>query len=280
MQVEFDRRKLFHLLRDFYTITGMRVGIYDRDCREIAAFPTRHSGFCKIIRSREEGMEHCRECDRTAFRRAQELGETHVYRCHAGLIEAVSPILSHGEALGFLMFGQMRGESDGAAQWKRLTESIAGLGLDAAYLEPAFYSLPAAGEEKAQACARILRACAVSVWLEGYVRVRREELPMQAEAYLRTHCGEPLSLERLAVTLGVGRTTLCAAVKREFGVTVGELLRSIRMEKAQELLEQTGEPVSVIAEQCGIADYNYFARVFHSQTGETPTAYRRRCSRN
>jgi len=50
MEIVFDKKRLLPLLRDFHTITGLRVGVFDLACKEVAAYPVKLSGFCRLIR--------------------------------------------------------------------------------------------------------------------------------------------------------------------------------------------------------------------------------------
>ena len=44
MEIVFDKKRLLPLLRDFHTITGLRVGVFDLACKEVAAYPVKLSG--------------------------------------------------------------------------------------------------------------------------------------------------------------------------------------------------------------------------------------------
>ena len=281
MEIVFDKKRLLPLLRDFHTITGLRVGVFDLACKEVAAYPVKLSGFCRLIRSRPEGLERCLSCDRAALELSGEKapGEIHIYQCHAGLTEAAAPICNGEEVLGFLMFGQMRRTSQPQGQCRKVIKDLSEMGIPADNLQSAFSSLPLADEEHILACARVLRACAVSVWLEDCIRLQCESLPRRAKQYITAHLDEPLSLERLCDALGTGKTMLCSQVKKQYGCTAGEMIRNARLDKARQLLERTDIPVCTLAEQVGIPDYNYFTRLFRKHTGETPTAYRRRLRR-
>lgn len=87
MEIVFDKKRLLPLLRDFHTITGLRVGVFDLACKEVAAYPVKLSGFCRLIRSRPEDLERCLPVDRQALELSGEKapGEIHIYQCHAGL---------------------------------------------------------------------------------------------------------------------------------------------------------------------------------------------------
>ena len=274
MGVIFDMERLNSFLKDFHEVTGLRAGIYNDHFYEVAAYPANHSGFCKIIRSREAGIARCKACDHAAFTHAKANREVYVYSCHAGLTEFISPIRDHSNAIGYLMIGQMRSEQDSFVEWNRVLLSLTKLGLDADYLETAFYSLHSVSEAKVHAYARIVQTCAYSIWLDHDIRVQKENTAKNLENYIDTHLSECLFIEVLSERLKVGKTTLCSCAKKSFGVSIGEYIRKRRVELAKDLLQRTNEPVASIAEQVGIADYNYFTKVFKSETGVTPTAYR------
>lgn len=278
MNIVYDNDKLLGLLKDFHLVTKVRVGVFDCNYREVMAWPAHHSGFCKIIRSDERCLERCIESDIKAFKCADTLKDVYIYQCHAGLTEAVAPIENNGETIGYMMFGQMRSEEAGGSQWERLSDYFAAMNIDAGYLESAFYKLQSARREKIEAYSRILQACALSAWVSGYIWIRRDELPEKLDSFISLHFDTNLSLDVISKRLGVGKTTLCNCAKEYFGMSVGKIIKKKRMEKAKELLKQTTLPVSSIAEQVGINDYNYFSKLFKSYTGQTPTYYRKKYS--
>lgn len=79
MEIVFDTKQLLSLLKDFNTITNVRVGVYDCNFKEICAYPSRPSSFCKIIRSREKGLELCKACDKYAFSYAKATQDIYIY---------------------------------------------------------------------------------------------------------------------------------------------------------------------------------------------------------
>ncbi|WP_312641325.1 PocR ligand-binding domain-containing protein [Hydrogenoanaerobacterium sp.] len=274
MDIVFDKKELFRLLKDYHTVTNLRVGVYDLDFREICAYPVRHSGFCKIIRSRPEGLERCVECDKKAFTRSAQMKEVYIYCCHAGLTEATAPILDQGRPIGYVMIGQMRTASD-PFQWSILEEAFAKLGIEIGFLENAFYNLKGVSYEDVSAYASILQACAAYIWMDGYIRIQQEELPKKLEQYLNRNLSMPLTLPAIAEALGISKTTLCRCTREEFNSTVGALLCEKRIARAKELLRTTSNSIASVAEQVGISDYNYFSKLFRAKTGFSPSAYRR-----
>jgi AraC family L-rhamnose operon transcriptional activator RhaR len=74
---------------------------------------------------------------------------------------------------------------------------------------------------------------------------------------------------------GYQRDHLNRLVKRETGLTLGQLRMQRRLARAKELLAQ-GIRVADVAEAVGVLDQNYFARWFRRQTGQPPSRWSRR----
>jgi AraC-like DNA-binding protein len=107
--------------------------------------------------------------------------------------------------------------------------------------------------------------------LLGYSR------PVQrALNYIEFHYTEPISLETLADVAAINPCNLSAQFKKETGVSVVEYINQNRIRRAQTLLLTTDFPISKIAEAVGIADNNYFTRIFKRLNGTTPKEYRLR----
>lgn len=65
--------------------------------------------------------------------------------------------------------------------------------------------------------------------------------------------------------------------RQHFGVPPVRYILQRRIQKAQQLLLQTDEPVGAIAVQVGILDIFHFSATFRRITGMSPTAYRSWC---
>lgn len=83
-----------------------------------------------------------------------------------------------------------------------------------------------------------------------------------------------LSVPELCRELGMSHTQLHRKIKQLTGISTIQVIKSIRIEKAKELLRQTDLNISEIAYQVGYNDPSYFGRVFVKATGCTPTLYR------
>ncbi len=84
---------------------------------------------------------------------------------------------------------------------------------------------------------------------------------------------EQLSVESVAEEIGLSRAQLYRKVTALTGVSVNELIRSFRLKKAAQLLEQNWGPVSQVAYEVGFSNLSYFSKVFKEEFGVLPSEY-------
>lgn len=276
MELYFDSAALEPLLRNFYSIVGLRIGIFHPDGRCMLVYPQDECSFCARIKGDARFRARCAACDQEALAHAMS-GELWVYRCHAGLYEAVSPILCGGKPVAALMIGQAASCAPAHQAQQDVCERIKDHPALYALLD-SFASMPKRTEEQLRACAQIMAACAGYIYLNGLIRPQESPLSLRLRTYLEANYARSITLSDMALTLGVGVTSLCSAVRRACGTTPHAMLCALRIEHACELLSQTDQPIREVAAAVGMADYNYFSRVFRRSTGLSPSAFRKRIS--
>lgn len=79
----------------------------------------------------------------------------------------------------------------------------------------------------------------------------------------------------IANELGVSRSHLARSFREYHRCTMGDYLRSVRVERARQALSETELPLASIALDAGFADQSHFTRVFNRIVGLSPAAYRR-----
>ena len=85
----------------------------------------------------------------------------------------------------------------------------------------------------------------------------------------------PLVLEEVARAVNLSTPRLRYLFTAETGMTPAQHLKSLRMQRAKELLEGTFLHVKQIMLEVGIKDQSHFVRDFRELYGLTPTGYRR-----
>lgn len=275
MNILFNNDELLRLLNNLYTLTGIRANIYDFNGKDIC-LTNEHIAFCGRINACPEGHERCLACDAQAVKHCTGKDSIYLYRCHAGLCEAIIPIYSDGMPVAYLAFGQHLDSSSIHEQWEvtRATLDWFPGGPDA--LKEEFFSLRQYTPEQISACAEILNALASYIHLSGMIQTTEYTDLQRLELYLDQHYMEKLSLASISAALNISRTKLCTLAKRlSGGKTLSHMIAARRISAAKLLLMKSDAPISTVAESVGITDYNYFTKIFRSVTGVTPSHFRK-----
>jgi AraC-like DNA-binding protein len=98
------------------------------------------------------------------------------------------------------------------------------------------------------------------------------------ERYIFDHINGDLRIEALSEHFGMSARAFNRLFRRRVGMPPGRFVEQCRLERARQLLEDTNEPVSRIAERCGYDTSNGLCLAFERNLGVTPRAYRKRSS--
>jgi AraC family transcriptional regulator, arabinose operon regulatory protein len=107
-------------------------------------------------------------------------------------------------------------------------------------------------------------------------RQRLDPRMAKAQAYLRQHAGERVTLKQLAKVSHCSVSRLSFLFREQVGMTPLEFLDAERLERAKRLLELTPMSVQDIAREVGFENPFYFTRRFKKFTGMSPRAFRTR----
>ena len=103
-----------------------------------------------------------------------------------------------------------------------------------------------------------------------------QRIARQAVVYIHAHYAEPVTRDDLARHVNVSARYLTRCFREEMGITPVDYLNRYRVERARQLLLQSGDTVTEIALAVGFSSSSYFSRVFRQETGVSPTEYRER----
>jgi transcriptional regulator GlxA family with amidase domain len=104
----------------------------------------------------------------------------------------------------------------------------------------------------------------------------RDSVVFKARRHLEQDLKAPYSLEATAAAAAVSARTLLRHFRDVQGMTPLDYLHQLRVERARQLLEVTVLDLPEILEQCGYQDPSAFRRLFHRETGLSPSEYRAR----
>ncbi len=97
-----------------------------------------------------------------------------------------------------------------------------------------------------------------------------------ARRIINSNLENDISIEELAHTVNLNRTTLQKVFKEMYGLTVNEYRTKARVQLAKNLLSSTPFTISEVAGYCGYTNASKFSEVFKKNEGVTPKEWRRK----
>ncbi|CAM4323426.1 AraC family transcriptional regulator [Paenibacillus typhae] len=95
----------------------------------------------------------------------------------------------------------------------------------------------------------------------------------QAIRWFQTQYMLPVSIDKLAASLGYHRTHFTKVFKQLTSQSPKQYINQVRLERAKELL-RTNLSVEQVGNSCGFTDPLYFSKQFKLWTGESPSQFR------
>jgi len=259
---------LYKVMQDFYTLTGLRIVIFDAAFNELMAYPRERERFCHLLRQTPEGEANCSASDREGCISCAGSKEPVVYRCHAGLTEAVVPILDKETVLAYVMFGQLIPKEtcrEARQRIKARNPELAGE-VD---------GIPVKTQREISAAATVLQAITAYVMTNHWVVPNKAGFIREIDRYIEAHLAESMTAEDISAAFGIGRTRLYELSSAYLGCGLAAYIRAQRIRHAQAMLERTDMSVTDIAFATGFSDYNHFSRIFKQITGVSAREYRK-----
>lgn len=92
--------------------------------------------------------------------------------------------------------------------------------------------------------------------------------------FIGLHLSEPLSVSRLAQNAGYSESRFKVIIKQVTGKSIIAHIISMRLDRAQRLLQNTDQSISEIAFGTGFGSHEQFCRTFKKKTGLSPSEFR------
>lgn len=94
-------------------------------------------------------------------------------------------------------------------------------------------------------------------------------------SYIQAHYNEKLTAAKLAYQVHISERECYRLFQNMLGITPGEFIMSLRLQKAQDLLRHTDKSILEIALETGFGTSSYFCKIFKMHHHITPNQYRK-----
>ncbi len=273
MSLFFYDNELSVLMENFYTLTGIRIVLFDNEFNEVLSYPSNGNSFCSLMRTNADFDTLCRKSDRISFEKCRKTHALCIYRCHAGLIEAAAPIIQNNAIIGYIMFGQITDIKDKDAVYNFVNELCQKYPLSVT-IPNKLKKIKYKSSKQIIATSKILDACTSYIMLKEMIKPQNEQLIEMISNYVDIHMHERIYVEDICGALDISRTQLYEETKQYTNGGIASFIKIKRLNKAKELVTGTSMSVSEISDKTGFSDYNYFLRVFKKHYGISPKKMR------
>lgn len=266
--LQLNTAGLHKLMQDFHTLTKIRIVIFDTDFKELLAYPKDREDFCRLLRQTPEGESGCHASDKKGCLKCAKDKELVIYRCHAGLTEAVVPIIDNGTVLAYVMFGQVIPSESSEQTRKDICRNHP-------TLEAQTQCIPIKSQKELSAAATVLQAITAYVITNRWVIPNKSAFIRDVDRYIEEHLAENITVDDLCAAFRIGRTKIYELSMENLGYGLAEYIRNQKIMHAEQVLTQTDMAITEIASATGFADYNHFSRVFKKTVGCSARQYRK-----
>lgn len=273
MSLTLQISELNTLMKNFYTLTGIRIVLFDENYKEILSYPEECIPFCAHMRKNENFYKECQRSDKISFDECRKKQALTMQQCHAGLVEVTAPIMDGGTIIGYIMFGQIRDIKSKKDFMSRLS-STCGIYENFINTEDKIERIKYKSGKQLVAAANILEACTSYILLRDLVKPSRIVLFNNIESYISDNLDKDITVESLCREFRISRTRLYESVKPYVNGGIASYVLRKRLLKAKEFLKDTDISITKIAGKVGYSDYNYFLRCFKKSFGISAKKYR------
>ena len=273
MKIKYDIEKLRRVITDFANIAGLSIAVYDSELREVFTYKNKEvvGSFCLSLQKTPEGQNLCICSDHELLLKCRSLAHFVSHTCHAGLTDAVMPIIQNDTILGYIMLGRLKIESD----YDNIKDKIKWYG-DTESLRESYSHITDYDIEKVKSIANIASIIVAHILLGDMIKQEHNLITEKIIGYIEKNLDKDLTVSTICKEFNISKNVLYDNFHNSLSSTVNEYITGQRIAKAKELLCSTDNPVYEVAESVGIANYQYFCRLFKQRTGYTPLKYRKR----
>ncbi len=260
------------LLDLFAAVLKVRVAFYGPDGKIIRTnHKQRNSEYCRLMQEKIFNPGLCSSMD--SAKQAESLSRKSLvcYQCHAGLKEAVAPVLIDNRLAGFVQIGQFREISEVPAQVIKRCHGR----LPVSKLKRAFADLPYLGSGQLKDTLGMFMMLVDYIVARELVGLRGDWVMEKIQQYMEQHLAETVKIGDVAKFVGRSVSSLSHMLSKKHGTTFKHMLIEKRLSKADLLLKSHPElSIGEIAFQVGFDDRLYFSRIYRKYRRKTPSQYR------
>ena len=263
-----------NIFDNFAASFGITIIFYSLDGRILRRRRGReNSKFCELIQNKVFNKNECFSMDETKCRECARQKKIISYVCHAGIEEAIAPILIENQLVGYAMFGQFRSSRNLPANVLKTAKAN---GCQAELMEY-FYELPYYNKVKIKNILGLFTILVDYIITKEIVSVKGERLINKTLAYIEQNINRAITLDEVAANAGRSRSSISHSFRKILGKPFSKVVIEAKLNKAEEYFRNAPHSsIEEVAFKLGYQDPLYFSKLYKKYKGISPSEYRSR----
>ncbi len=276
MNYSYSIELLNKAMRDFSTVTGNNIALYDVNFNILGYNYSNVQNFCALIQTSEEGKECCGRSDRLLLELCARFKTPQTHTCHAGLTDMCIPIKYNESVIAYIVLGQIKNENS----FKAILKYVRGLDLDYTALEESYNSIPYADKDKIESVINIAVMLTEYILYNDMIKPRYNINVELATKYIDENFEKNIAVGDICKAANISKSVLYKNFNSFLGLTPIDYINKKRIDKACYLLLKSNLSIEKIMEEVGFSNVSYFYKRFKEYKGITPKKYRTQNNEN
>lgn len=271
------------IVESFERILQTHVCFHDYTGRVLSLLGMKHkhhfSTFCaKVKETGQRAVNRCMDCDmHLVTKRLSSRGKPFFKICHGQVGEAVVPLVYGGSLGGAYFIGPFRWQAGRDYPESFVVQTAPAKKRD--LYKDERMKLRVLSRTDIDDIIRVgtMLARHTVAAIESVERSHKQHAQgykERIESYLNEHFTDGITRSDLAHYLCLSESRVSQLVRTMFAKTLPQLVTTLRVEYAKQLLNNTCLTIDAIARHAGVEDSLYFYRIFRKETGMTPRQFR------
>lgn len=262
MRIVYNRANFARIFLHIKSLLGISVHLIDAEKHtRICSSSASKDDFCELVSKNPTHHRQCQLWIEKLLAECKKTNKTAYCRCHAGLWEAMIPIINDDVIIGYISFGQVRSDASNCA-----------LDFKDKTIEKAYNQLPVFDQDNIEHMVDFISQLSFS---NNILVAEEQSLVHLIATYIKENLQEDLSISVLCNMFDISKNHLYQFFHEAYGTSVNDYINQCRIKSAKKMLLETDDLVYVIAQKVGFDDCAYFSRIFKTMVGITPNQYRK-----
>lgn len=260
------------LIDSFSYVFNVRITFFSESNREyLVGYHLADSDFCSMMQTGLDARYRCIYQDNMMCKRCRKLGKRIIYRCHAGMNEAIIPVFIEKRLVAYAVFGQFRmHEEIPDSILQEWTEK----GMKKEDIIKAFLERPLYKEEKLEKILHIFQSAIEYIISTDRLKLKKPQLLEDTIDYINRNIARDISLAEVSSYLMKSESTISHKIKETFGISFKDLLIEKKLNHFEALVKNDPEmPIMEASIRVGYQDPLYFSRLYRKKRGISPSEF-------